>query len=247
LRSQRQAETVRDAIHDAVPLRQCSDRLSLRRVVRAACVLAGIGRCGAPCEGGTSPEQYAALVALVAAAWTGDVRPLVEPLEDKLARLAQAQRYEQAGVLRDRIATVVRACARMQRLAALQGIAELVAARPDGAGGWELAVVRAGRLAAAGRAERGVPPMPVVEALRATADVVDAAHLPWAEESECVLRWLEEPGTRLVLASQPWAMPAYGAGRMRGYLITQRDRVDPFADRRRLPVVARPARPRLTA
>jgi DNA polymerase-3 subunit epsilon len=247
LRSQRQAETVRDAIHDAVPLRQCSDRLSLRRVVRAACVLAGIGRCGAPCEGGTSPEQYAALVALVAAAWTGDVRPLAEPLEDKLARLAQAQRYEQAGVLRDRIATVVRACARMQRLAALQGIAELVAARPDGAGGWELAVVRAGRLAAAGRAERGVPPMPVVEALRATADVVDAAHLPWAEESECVLRWLEEPGTRLVAASHPWSMPAYGAGRLRGYLATQREQLDPFADRRRLPMVARPARPRLTA
>lgn len=51
LRNQRQAEIVRDAIHDAVPLRQCTDRLSLRRVVRAACVLAGIGRCGAPCEG----------------------------------------------------------------------------------------------------------------------------------------------------------------------------------------------------
>ncbi|HEY2985638.1 MAG TPA: DEDD exonuclease domain-containing protein, partial [Jatrophihabitantaceae bacterium] len=45
LRSRRQAETIRDAIHDAVPLRQCSDRLSLRRVVRAACALAGIGRC----------------------------------------------------------------------------------------------------------------------------------------------------------------------------------------------------------
>ncbi len=55
LRSQRQAEAVRDAIHDAVPLRQCSDRLSLRRVVRAACALAGIGRCAAPCEGGTTP------------------------------------------------------------------------------------------------------------------------------------------------------------------------------------------------
>jgi DNA polymerase-3 subunit epsilon len=247
LRSQRQAETVRDAIHDAIPLRQCSDRLSVRRVVRAACVLAGIGRCGAPCEGAMTPQQYAVLVELVAAAWTGDVRPLVEPLERKLAALSAGQRYEQAGVVRDRIATVVRACARMQRLAGLQAIGELVAARPDGAGGWELAVVRAGRLAAAGTAARGVPPWPVVEALRATADVVDAEHLPLPEESECVLRWLEEPGTRLVLASDPWAMPAYGAGRLRHYLATSRERADPFADRRRLPVVARPARPRLTA
>jgi DNA polymerase-3 subunit epsilon len=247
LRSQRQAEAVRDAIHDAVPLRQCSDRLSLRRIVRAACVLAGIGRCDAPCEGGITPEAYAALVDRVASAWAGDVRPLVEPLERKLAALSAAQRYEQAGVIRDRIAGVVRACARMQRLASLQAVAELVAARPDGTGGWELSVVRAGRLAAAGHAACGVPPWPVIEALRATADVVDDAHVPLAEESECILRWLEEPGTRLVWASDPWSMPAFGAGRLRGYLAGVRDGADPFADRRRLPVVSRPARPRLTA
>jgi DNA polymerase-3 subunit epsilon len=246
LRSHRQADAVRDAIHDAVPLRQCTDKLSLRRMVRAACVLAGIGRCGAPCEGGVSPEQYAALVDIVTSAWAGDVRPLVEPLERKIATLAIAQRYEQAGVVRDRIASVVRACARMQRLAALRDIDELVAARPDGSAGWELSVIRSGRLAAAGRAERGVAPMPVVDALRATADIVDATHEPLAEESECILRWLEEPGTRLVSATQPWAMPAFGAGGLRGYLVTQREG-DPFADRRRLPVVARPVRPRLTA
>ena len=243
LRSRRQAEAVRDAIHDAVPLRQCSDRLSLRRVVRAACVLAGIGRCDAPCEGGTSPTRYAELVELVAAAWAGDVRPLVEPLEGKIARLSTEQRYEQAGMVRDRVSTVVRACARMQRLAAVQAVDELVAARPDGDGGWELSVIRRGRLTAAGHAERGVAPWPLVDVLRATADVVDDAHTPLAEETECILRWLEEPGTRLVLASQPWAMPAYGAGRLRGYLQGGRDRgADPFADRRRLPVVARPAR-----
>jgi DNA polymerase-3 subunit epsilon len=243
LRSQRQAEAVRDAIHDAVPLRQCSDRLSLRRVVRRACVLAGIGRCGAPCEGGVDQERYAALVGLVASAWAGDVAPLVEPLERKLASLSDAQRYEQAAVIRDRITTVVRACARMQRLAALHAVRELVAARPDGEGGWELAVVRSGRLVAAGRATRGVPPWPVIEALRASADAVDPSHPVLAEESECILRWLEQPGTRLADASDPWAMPAFGAGRLRAYLgPAGRDALDPFADRRRLPVVSRPAR-----
>jgi DNA polymerase-3 subunit epsilon len=247
LRSQRQAEAVRDAIHDAVPLRQCSDRLSLKRMVRAACVLAGIGRCGAPCEGEMTPEQYSVLVGLVAAAWTGDVRPLIEPLELKIAKLSEAQRYEQAGVVRDRIATVVRACARMQRLASLHSVAELVAARPDGAGGWELSVIRAGRLAAAAHADRGVAPGPIIDALRATADIVDESHVALAEESECILRWLEEPGTRLAWASHPWSMPAFGAGGLRGYLVSQRAGADPFADRRRLPVVSRPARPKLTA
>jgi DNA polymerase-3 subunit epsilon len=247
LRSQRQAEAVRDAIHDAVPLRQCSDRLSLRRAVRRACVLAGIGRCGAPCEGQMTPEQYGALVDLVSAAWAGDVRPLVEPLERKLARLSETQRYEQAGVVRDRIASVVRACARMQRLASLAVIEELVAARPDGDGGWDLSVVRAGRLAAAGHAPRGVAPGPVIDALTVTADVVDTNHVPLAEEGECILRWLEEPGTRLARASDPWSLPAFGAGGLRGYLASQREAVDPFADRRRLPVTSRPARPKLTA
>ena len=39
-------------------------------------------------------------------------------------------------------------------------------------------------------------------------------------------------------------MPAFGAGGLRAYLATDgaRDAVDPFADRRRLPMAARPAR-----
>jgi DNA polymerase III subunit epsilon len=243
LRSQRQAEAVRDAIHDAVPLRQCSDRLSLRRMVRRACALAGIGKCSAPCEGGTTPTEYGALVELVASAWSGDVRPLVEPLEAKLADLSAAQRYEHAAVVRDRIATVVRACARMQRLTSLSRVAELVAARPDGSGGWEFTVVRYGRLAAAGVAARGVAPWPVVEALQATADVVDPAHPVLAEETERVLDWLEQPGTRLVLASDAWTMPAFGAGRLRAYLASASTRgAEPFADRRRLRLESRPAR-----
>jgi DNA polymerase-3 subunit epsilon len=247
LRSQRQAEAVRDAIHDAVPLRQCSDRLSVRRVVRRACALAGIGRCAAPCEGGTTPDAYRALVDLVACAWSGDVGPLVAPLEAKLAALAADQRYEHAAVVRDRIASVVRACARMQRLTSLGRVGELVAARSDGAGGWEISVIRSGRLAAAGVAARGINPWTVAEALRATADVVDPEHLPLAEESERILDWLEQPGTRLMLASDPWTMPAFGAGRLRNYLASgavgrAREAVDPFADRRRLRVDSRPVR-----
>ena len=135
----------------------------------------------------------------------------------------------------------------MQRLASLQHVAELVAARPDGDGGWELSVIRSGRLAAAGHAVRGAPPWPVIEALRATADVVDESHTALAEETECILRWLEQPGTRLAWCSGSWQMPAFGAGRLRAYLDTGPRTVDPFADRRRLPVVSRPARTRLTA
>ncbi len=249
--SHRQAEVVRDAIHDAVPLRQCTDRLSLRRVVRAACLLAGIGRCAAPCERSDVLEEYRRLVDVVRTSWSGDIDPLVEPLRRRMDELAAAHRFEQAAAVRDRMSSLVRTCARMQRISALTGIAELIAARPDGAGGWELSVVRRGRLAAAGVAPRGVAPLPVIDALLATAEVVTPQPGPLpaalAEETEVILRWLEADGTRLVSTSAPWRLPARGAGRLAGLIATDRGQGggwnrDPFADHRRLPMQARPAR-----
>ena len=65
-------------------------------------------------------------------------------------------------MVRSRLAALLRATVRMQRLAALTGIAELVAARPAAGGGWELAVVRHGRLAGAGVSPPGVHPRPTL-------------------------------------------------------------------------------------
>ncbi|MCW2525846.1 MAG: DNA-directed polymerase [Pseudonocardiales bacterium] len=249
LRNQRQAEAVRDAIHQAVPLRQCNDRLSLTRIVRKACALAGMARCPAPCEHSISDAEYLRVADRVALAWRGDIGEIVAPLQARLARLSSEQRFEEAAEVRDRVATVVRACARMQRIASLSAMAEVVAARPDGNAGWELSVIRFGRLAAAGHAPRGQNPMPVVEALRQTADVVEPGPGPLraalAEESECVLRWLELPGTRLVVTSEGWSSPAFGAGRWRAFCDSAGDArlaASPFADRRALPMSARPAR-----
>ena len=209
---------MRDAIHDAVPLRQCSDRLSVRRVVRAACVLAGIGRCSAPCEGGIRPEDYAAIADLVAAAWTGDVRPLVEPLQRKIADLSAEQRFEQAA---DRARPHRHGRPGLRPHAApgrpaRRGRDGRRAARRRRRVGTDRHPVRTPRAAGSRRPRRR--PWPVIDALVATADVVDASHAVLAEETECVLRWLEEPGVRLVRATQPWAMPAFGAGSLRAYL-----------------------------
>ena len=57
----------------------------------------------------------------------------------------------------DALAVLVRAVRRRQRLESLAAVPELVLARPDGDGGWQLSVVRRGRLVAGvedgGRAE----------------------------------------------------------------------------------------------
>ncbi len=116
---------------------------------------------------------------------------------------------------RDRLRALLSASARSQRLRALGGAPELVAARPTAEGGWEIAVIRHGRLAAAGLAARGVAPKPFIAALRAGADPVAAAAGGFpaasAEEAECLLRWLDSPGVRLVHLEGVWASPRHGS------------------------------------
>ncbi|MCW2680077.1 MAG: polymerase epsilon subunit, partial [Frankiales bacterium] len=96
---------------------------------------------------------------------------------------------------------------------------------------------------------RGARPGPYVDALVATAETValEPGPLPaaTAEEVECVLRWLEMPGTRLVRLTGTWASPAFGAGGRRGWLEAAqeaRSAVRPFDDRRGLRPVAQPHR-----
>jgi DNA polymerase III subunit epsilon len=222
LRSGKHAEQLRSAIYDAVPIRQCNDRLIPSRSVRSACALAEMRRCPAPCEDRISPADYELIVAGLQASFIGDARSLIAPLTDRLQALSRDQRYEEAASLRDRIATLVRSCARMQSLRALTGIAELVAAKPDGQGGWDLAVIRHGRLTASDHVARGTAPMPVVESLIAVAEVVAPGSGPLpaalAEESELILRWLAEPGVRLVRTSAPFCSPARGAAGLRSWL-----------------------------
>jgi DNA polymerase-3 subunit epsilon len=241
------------AVYEALPLRQCGGRLPLHPH-GTACVLAELGRCGAPCTGAQSVAEYGRYAEAFREAVAGDVRALIEPLQRRIARLADRQRFEDAAVLRDRTAILVRACTRIQRLTALAAIPRLVAARPGFTGGWELAVVRHGRLVAAGTVPRGEPPRPHIDALVATAETLPAEPLVeggplWAasaEEAECILRWLESPGTRLVELDGQWACPAHGAGRWRAWLdqveAGRREGTDPFADRRRLRVEHQPAR-----
>jgi DNA polymerase-3 subunit epsilon len=153
-----------------------------------------------------------AVTALIGGQGTGPLDSALRQLDE----LAAAQHFEQAARRRDELAVLVRALGKAHRLTALAAIPELVAAAPDGSGGWEFAVIRHGRLASAGVARRGVSPMPVVDALVAAAETVtpDAGPLYGApaEEVGVLLRWLGRPGVRLVRTAIPWAEPAPGVG-----------------------------------
>jgi DNA polymerase-3 subunit epsilon len=222
--SRRLAELAAAGVHDALPIRQCTRRLSPRRP-GPSCVLAELGRCPAPCELRISPDEYSAVAAApFRRATTGDPGEVVRRLLDRMRRLAEARRYEDAATVRGRMVAFLRASIRMQRLAALTARTEIVAARPSATGGWELAVVRHGRLAAAGLSPPRVHPRPTLDALLATAETVrpGPGPVPCAspEETERVLAWLELPETRLVDVDAGWASPVDGAGRFRELLST---------------------------
>ncbi|SCG46603.1 DNA polymerase-3 subunit epsilon [Micromonospora humi] len=221
-RSKQAAELAAAGFHDAVPLRQCTHRLS-RRTTMPACALAELGRCPAPCEHRITPEEYELHAATpFRTATRDDPAVVVDALLARIEVLSAAHRYEEAAVVRGRLAAVLRAAVRMQRLTALTGIAELAAARPAARGGWELALVRHGRLAGAGVSPPGVHPRPTIAAIRATAETVLPGHGPvpaaTAEETERILSWLERDETRLVETTAGWASPVAGAGRFRDLL-----------------------------
>ncbi|TCP55102.1 DNA polymerase-3 subunit epsilon [Tamaricihabitans halophyticus] len=223
-RSQRAAHLAAEALQGASGLRACTQRIPAVGAAGRPCALAELDRCAAPCAGRQSVAEYAPAVQAITELITGTAASPLEALAAQLDQLSTEQRYEQAALRRDGLAALVRAVDRGQRLAALAALPELVAAQSDGAGGWRFAIARYGRLASAGVAERGVAPMPVVDALTAAAETVLPGPGPLRgappEEVGVLSRWLAKPGTRLVRSSWPWAEPAGAAGRWRGWLAT---------------------------
>src|SRR5665811_181238 len=158
------AESAIAAVHEVLPLRQCTKRLSASGR-SADCVLAEMGRCGAPCTGSQSIQSYAAIVDQAAQMIAGDSREVVGALRRRMSSLSGQERFEDAGAVRDRLGHLVRAAARAQRIAPLANSAEIVAARPTAHGGWEIICVRFGRLAGTTMTPRGGDPRLFIEAL----------------------------------------------------------------------------------
>ncbi|RZS38896.1 DNA polymerase-3 subunit epsilon [Herbihabitans rhizosphaerae] len=221
MRSRRTADAVVAALQDATGVRPCTQRIPARGASAGPCALYELGRCAAPCAGHQVVEEYAPNVATLTELIAGARQDPLRRLEKRLATLAEAERFEQARDARDRLAALIRALDRTQRLTALARIPELVAARADQRGGWDFAVVRHGRLASAGNAAHGVAPMPVVDLLVASAETVLPGPGPLygapAEEAGLLLRWLSTPGTRMVRCAEPWSEPAASAANWRDW------------------------------
>ena len=206
-----------EALVDASRLRPCTQRIPARGGRGSPCALHGMGRCGAPCAGLQSAEDYSPAVAGALALVHGgsDDGPGAAAGEG-----GRAGGRANGSTTRPRTATGSRSS--RAPWPGSSGSPRSPAPRSSSPrartarAGWDLAVVRHGRLAAAGTARRGVPPMPVVDSLVASAETVRPGAGPLRgappEEVAVITRWLERPGTRMVRTTTPWAVAARGAG-----------------------------------
>jgi DNA polymerase-3 subunit epsilon len=203
-------------------VRTCTKRLS--RSALHECPERELSPCPAP--HGINPLQYAPTPAHATDLIEGRDSRALDAVLAQIADLAERSRYETAARLRDHAATAIDVLWRGQRLRALTAVTEMVVARPDGSGGWHLAVVRHGQLAAAGCAGRGIPPMPVVDAICAGAQAILPAPAPLGgalvEETALIARWLAQPGVRVVRADPGYCSPSAAAGRWAAWAASAR-------------------------
>jgi len=213
LSSAGQAELVKTAIEDALPLRRCTDRIGPRARVSSPCILLQLRRCLGPCQPDADEAAYAGVVALFEQALDGDPAPLLAPLRQRMATYAAVQRYEQAAAARDRLEALSRALGEARRRSSLSGVDELVVAQPH-PDGREVVVLRRGQLA--GVAVLGAADDDGVARLREAAAQPERFEGPpprhLADETALVSRWLDGVAGRaeLLAVSGRLASPARG-------------------------------------
>jgi DNA polymerase-3 subunit epsilon len=203
LSSARAAQLVVDAIESVMPLRRCKLAIRPGRALRAApCAPAQLGCSLCPCAGGVSVERYRRVVDSVRRGLTTHPSLLLEPLHERMAMLASAERFEEAADVRDRTQALAHALQRRQRAEQLRrsGTVEL------DVGDGRRVELHGGRLLRAwseGELALGV----ACEPPEATEDAW--LHAALADELACVAAWLDRnaPRVRLVHCDGVLASP----------------------------------------
>jgi DNA polymerase-3 subunit epsilon len=207
-----------EAIETVAPLRRCSNRLRAGAppVRDSPCAAAQLGVAHCPCAGTIDVDTYRRIVDRVVRGLTGEPEVLLDPLVERMAALAAAERYEEAADTRDRAAALAGALRRIRRFDALRAAGRIVLTLPGGT----TAEIDQGVLRAAWADDelpglRGLPvPAPVPPPLG------EALPAELADELTAVGAFLDRYGSRLRLlevggrwASPLPALPAFRPGK----------------------------------
>ncbi len=189
--SVRVVKTLMGALQDAYAIHRCSDPVRC-----GGCAFSEMRRCT-----GTHRDEHAAEMRRLAEALRGDPEPIFTALEDKMRRLARAERFEEATEVRERAAAVERALANAFQLRSLLDAGDIVL-RIGGRG----VLIRDAQLAAA------APDGPELVArlrLAARSEKVGCfASSQLQREARVIWGWVQRnaPSCEIVSVSGTWAM-----------------------------------------
>jgi DNA polymerase-3 subunit epsilon len=197
-RSKRAADLVVAAIWDATVLRRCRGRPGSRA---ARCAPAQMGLALCPCDGSLAVDTYRPVVEQVIAGINRRPDILLDPLAHRMHRLATEQRYEEAGLARDRHRALARALETGHRWRTLVSAGLMELEHEDG----HRMVIDHGRLADTALVDASN---------RSAADTCAAVlHIPpsvdAADEASVLWRWLASGSLRLIDSSGPFLSPAH--------------------------------------
>ncbi len=204
-RSKKSADQVVLAIWDALPIRRCRTRSGSRT---GKCAAAQMGMASCPCDGSLDSNAYAVIIDRFIAAIDGAPHLLLDRLTERMARLSNQQRYEEAVWLRDRHDSLARALRSSWEWRSLNGAGWLELEALDGT----VAVIDHGRLVetrAAGQPPRLRNDLPSPVPSSPVAPSVEAA-----EEAAIIWRWLEGNQTRLVECTGTLSYPLHQDDRL---------------------------------
>lgn len=181
------AHLVREAVETAVPLRRCTRRIGRRTRLDAEspCVPSQLGVASCPCTGEVADSDYAALVDSVVRGFGPEPDLLLAPLEARMRRLADEQRFEEAAATRERLSSLARALRRGRLVEQLRGAERVVLDAPGGR-----VVLERGRLLLTGGPGAPAPP-------RAPQACSGPARRDEIDELMLVGRWLERSAGRV--------------------------------------------------
>lgn len=196
-RSKKAADLVATAIWDAIPIRRCRTPPGTRTGKCASAQL-GVARC--PCDGTMSEGVYRPVVTRLLEGIDREPGHLLDPLVERMTRLSNERRYEEAAWVRDRHNALARALERRHRWQSLQRAGLMEIEGNDG----RVVLVDHGLFA--GVRAAGSLPMPRAAEEAAESEIPET--VAQAEEADLIWRWLADSPVRLIGASGFLALPS---------------------------------------
>ncbi|MBA3361406.1 MAG: DEDD exonuclease domain-containing protein [Acidimicrobiia bacterium] len=199
-RSKRHADLVVEALWAATPIRRCSGPPG-RRSGDCAAAQMGVALC--PCAGGIGAEAYTALIDDLVGASLHAPAVLLDPIAEKMRRLAGERRFEEAAQMRDRHRALARALERRRAWAALTNGGQVQLESEDG----EIVLVDSGRLVEAWNRNMSAPALALGVDTQSAEPPPIPLSLAVAEEAHLIWQWMISGRIWLVASTGPIGLP----------------------------------------